>query len=52
MRAALEGRRDHVYHAAMLDPSAAASLDLDTIQTVCDELIAAHGDALPAGVRD
>jgi alpha-galactosidase len=51
VRAALEGRRDHVYHAAMLDPNAGASLDLDTIHTVCDELIAAHGDALPAGVR-
>jgi alpha-galactosidase len=51
VRAALEGRRDHVYHAAMLDPNAAASLDLDTIRTVCDELIEAHGDALPAGVR-
>src|SRR3954468_23012616 len=52
VRAALEGRRDHVYHAAMLDPNAAASLDLDTIRIVCDELIAAHGDALPAGIRD
>ena len=52
VRAALEGRRDHVYHAAMLDPNAAASLDLDTIRTVCDELIAAHGDALPEGIRD
>src|SRR3954466_2253480 len=51
VRAALEGRRDHVYHAALLDPNAGASLDLDTIRAVCDELIAAHGDALPAGVR-
>jgi alpha-galactosidase len=51
VRAALEGRRDHVYHAAMLDPNAGASLDLDAIHAVCDELIAAHGDALPAGVR-
>jgi alpha-galactosidase len=51
VQAALEGSREHVYHAAMLDPNAAASLDLDTIRTVCDELIEAHGDALPAGVR-
>src|SRR3954453_13623612 len=51
VRAALEGRRDHVYHAALLDPNAGASLDLDTIRAVCDEVIAAHGDALPAGVR-
>jgi alpha-galactosidase len=47
VRAALEGRRDHVYHAAMLDPNASGSLDLDTIRTICDELIDAHGDALP-----
>ena len=47
VRAALEGRRDHVYHAAMLDPNASGSLDLDTIRTICDELIEAHGDALP-----
>jgi alpha-galactosidase len=51
VRAALDGRRDHVYHAAMLDPNAAASLDLDTIHAVCDELIDAHGDALPAALR-
>jgi alpha-galactosidase len=50
-RAALEGSRDLVHQAAMLDPNAAGSLDLDTIATVCDELIAAHGDALPAGIR-
>jgi alpha-galactosidase len=47
VRAALEGRRDHVYHAAMLDPNASGSLGLDTIRTICDELIEAHGDALP-----
>ena len=29
VRAALEGSREHVYHAAMLDPNASASLDLD-----------------------
>ena len=47
VRAALEGSREHVYHAAMLDPNASGSLDLDTIRTICDELIDAHGDALP-----
>jgi alpha-galactosidase len=48
VRAALEGNREHVYHAAMLDPNASGSLDLDTIRTICDELIEAHGAALPA----
>jgi alpha-galactosidase len=52
VRAALEGSRDHVYHAAMLDPNAAASLTLDEIAAVCDELIDAHADALPAGIAD
>ena len=51
VRAALEGRRDHVLHAAMLDPATAATLTLDRIEAMCDELIAAHGAALPAGIR-
>jgi alpha-galactosidase len=47
IRAAMEGRRDHVYQAAMLDPLTAATLPLDRIVEMCDELIAAHGDLLP-----
>ena len=47
IRAALEGRRDHVYQAAMYDPLTAATLPLDKIVEMCDELIAAHGDLLP-----
>jgi alpha-galactosidase len=43
IRAALEGRRDHIYQAAMLDPLTAATLPLDRIVEMCDELIAAHG---------
>jgi len=43
IRAAMEGRRDHVYQAAMFDPLTAASLTLDQIVQMCDELIAAHG---------
>jgi alpha-galactosidase len=50
VRAALEGNRDHVYHAALLDPAAAATLSPEQIHDVVDELIAAHGDALPAGL--
>jgi alpha-galactosidase len=48
IRAAMEGRRDHVYQAAMFDPLTAATLSLDQIVELCDELIAAHGDLLPA----
>jgi hypothetical protein len=47
IRAALEGRRDHVYQAAMMDPLTAAVLTPDDIVAMCDELIAIHGAALP-----
>ena len=47
IRAALEGRRDHVYQAVMYDPLTAATLTPDQIVAMCDELIAAHGPALP-----
>jgi alpha-galactosidase len=46
--AALTGRRDHIYHAAMLDPHTAAELAPDEIRALCDELIAAHGNYLPS----
>lgn len=45
--AALTGRRDHIYHAAMLDPHTAAELAPDEIRALCDELISAHGNYLP-----
>jgi alpha-galactosidase len=48
VEAALTGRREHIYHAAMLDPHTAAELDLDQIWHLVDDLIEAHGDWLPA----
>ena len=51
VRAALEGRREHVYHAALLDPNAAATLAPEGVCRLVDELIEAHGDALPPGIR-
>jgi alpha-galactosidase len=51
VRAALEGTREHVYHAALLDPNAAATLSPDAICALVDEMIGAHGDALPPGIR-
>lgn len=45
------GRRDHVYHAAMLDPHTAAELDLAQIQSLVDDLLDAHGDVVPAALR-
>ena len=48
VEAALSGQREHVYHAAMLDPHTAAELDLDQIWSLVDDLIDAHGEWLPA----
>jgi alpha-galactosidase len=48
VEAALTGKREHIYHAAMLDPHTAAELDLNQIWALVDDLIAAHGDMLPA----
>jgi len=47
VEAALTRKREHVYHAAMLDPHTAAELSLDQIWSLVDELIEAHGDMLP-----
>ena len=47
IRAAMEGRRDHVYQACMFDPLTAAKLSPDKIVEMCDEMIAAYGKELP-----
>ncbi len=47
VEAALTGKREHIYHAAMLDPHTAADLDLDQIHALVDDLIVAHEDWLP-----
>lgn len=47
VEAALTRKREHIYHAAMLDPHLAAELTLDQIWSLVDDLIAAHGDWLP-----
>lgn len=47
VEAALTCKREHIYHAAMLDPHTAAELSLDQIWSLVDDLIEAHGDWLP-----
>ena len=47
VEAALTRKREHVYHAAMMDPHTAAELSLDQIWHMVDDLIEAHGDYLP-----
>jgi alpha-galactosidase len=51
VKAVLEGDREHVYHAAMLDPNAGATLGLDAIRAMCDELLTAHADRIPESLR-
>lgn len=47
VEAALSGKRDHIYHAALMDPHTAAELDPEQIIALVDEIMAAHGDWLP-----
>lgn len=50
VQALLDENRDHIYHAAMLDPHTAAELDLRQIRALVDDLIVAHGDWLPGWI--
>jgi len=47
IEAAVTRKREHIYHAAMLDPHTAAELSIDDIVSMVDDLIEAHGDLLP-----
>jgi len=47
VEAALTGKREHVYHAAMLDPHTAAELTLDEIWALVDDLLEEHGEMIP-----
>jgi len=51
VRALIEENREHIYHAAMMDPHTAAELDLDQIWSLVDDLLEAHGDMLPEWAR-
>ena len=45
--AALTKKREHIYHAAMLDPLTGANLTIDEIYSMTDKMIEAHGNYLP-----
>jgi len=51
VHAALEERRSLVYQAALLDPNTAATLTTDQVIAMCDDLIEAHGELMPEGIR-
>ncbi|GAA2605190.1 alpha-glucosidase/alpha-galactosidase [Paractinoplanes durhamensis] len=51
VQAALTGDKRMVRQAAMVDPNTAATLTVEQIWDLCDELTAAHGDLLPEALR-
>jgi alpha-galactosidase len=51
VRAAITGDKRMVRQAAMIDPNTAATLTVDQIWNLCDELTAAHGDLIPESLR-
>lgn len=51
VKALMTQNRQHIYHAAMMDPHTAAELDLDQIWSLVDRLTAAHGEWLPEWAR-
>ncbi|WP_077737086.1 alpha-galactosidase MelA [Bacillus sonorensis] len=48
IEAAITKKKEHIYQAALLDPHTSAELSMDDIVKMCDELIEAHGEWLPA----
>jgi alpha-galactosidase len=51
VQAAVEGDPRLVRQAAMMDPNTAATLTLDDIWGLCNDLVEAHGDLLPEPLR-
>jgi alpha-galactosidase len=51
-RAVIEGNRELVYRAAIVDRHAPSVLTMPKIRELVDALIAAHGPMMPPGIRD
>ncbi len=47
IEAAVTGKKEHIYQAAMLDPHTGSELDIDTIKKMVDELLEAHKGWMP-----
>lgn len=47
IEAAATKKKEHIYHAAMLDPHTSSELSIDDIVSLCDDLIEAHAGWLP-----
>jgi alpha-galactosidase len=51
VRAAIDEDPRHVRHAAMIDPATAATLTVDQIWQLCDDMVRAHKDRLQPALR-
>jgi alpha-galactosidase len=51
VRAAAEGRPELVRQALMVDPNTSATLSLEDIWSLADDMVAAHGTLLPEALR-
>ena len=51
VQAVVEGSRELLYQAAMLDPNTGATLTTSEIVAMVDDLIDAHGELIPASIR-
>lgn len=47
VEAALTKKREHIYHAALLDPHTSSELSIDDTVALCDAMLDAHGKMLP-----
>ncbi|MFE6158099.1 alpha-glucosidase/alpha-galactosidase [Streptomyces sp. NPDC056486] len=51
VRAAVDDEPRHIRHAAMTDPATAATLPVEQIWRLCDDMVRAHGDRLQPSLR-
>ncbi|MEU6674885.1 alpha-glucosidase/alpha-galactosidase [Streptomyces sp. NPDC046925] len=51
VRAAVEDEPRHIRHAAMTDPATAATLTVEQIWRLCDDMVRAHADRLQPSLR-
>jgi alpha-galactosidase len=51
VRAVIEGSRELAYRAALLDPNTAATLPVERIVDLVDELVDVHGELIPEPIR-
>jgi alpha-galactosidase len=51
VRAAVEGTRELVYQAALLDPNTSATVPVGQILDMVDDLLEAHGELIPEPIR-